>query len=233
MATTSFNVCGLTTVPASGLIRIGDIRVGTPDLKSISVSRTRGQLVSSCSVSFIFNGEFSAPAGAPIAVFLYDQSVWVGVVKRLSISPSLRCAGSVLVKIQAEDILHKLENRSITRRQKLAGLGPMAFITSVHKRTSPGFDDPPSRHNIFNSASEVGYLTHTINFREHTQFGIGNENTTGSLHPWTKIADPINNAGQSLGAGGGGSGFILHDHSSLDISGPHAGGPSYSVFGVK
>lgn len=224
------NDCGLTTVKASATIKIGSISVTTPNIVSISVNRTRGQLVSTCAVAFIFNGEFEADAGAPLVVYFYNELVWTGVVKRMAISPSLQCAGEISVKIQGEDILHKLENRNITRRQKLAGLGPLAFISQVYKRTSLGFDDPPSRHDISNSSSPVHYFTPTINMREHTQFLMGNENITGELHPVTKVADRISGKGK---AGTGGGSFILHDHSTLDLSGPHAGGPAFAVFSSK
>lgn len=224
------NECGLTTIKASATIKVGSISISTPNVISISVNRTRGQVVSTCAVAFTFNGEFNAGSGAPLVVYFYNELVWVGVVKRMAISPSLRCAGEINVKIQAEDILHKLENRNITRRQKLAGLGPLAFITSVYKRTTLGFDDEPSRHDISNSSSPVHFFTPTINMREHTMFLGGNDNITGDLHPVTKVSDPI--TGRGKGATGGGS-FILHDHSTLDLSGPHSGGPAYSVFSSK
>lgn len=224
------NPCGLTTVKASATIKVGAISVSTPNIVSISVNRTRGQVVSSCAVSFIFNGDFKSNVGAPLIIYFYNELVWTGVVKRMGISPSLRCAGEIMVKLQGEDILHKLENRNITRRQKLAGLGPLAFITSVHKRTSLGFDDLPSRHDISNSSSPIHYFTPTINMREHTQFLMGNENITGQLHPVTKVADPI--TGRGKGVGGGGS-FILHDHSTLDLTSPHSGGPAFAVYSSK
>ena len=173
--------CGLTTVKASAKIKVGGYTASTPNILSISVNRSRGQLVSSCAVVFMVEGEINLDAGAPLVIYFYNELVWTGVAKRINISPSLRCAGEVIVKLQGEDILHKLENRNITRRQKLAGLGPLAFITSVHKRTTMGFDDPPSnRHDISHSSSPVEVLVPTINMREHTQFSqTGSDSVQG------------------------------------------------------
>ena len=105
-----------------------------------------------------------------IVIYLYNTVVFTGVVKSLGISPSLRCAGEIIVRAQGEDILYKLENRNITRRQKLSGLGPIAFISSLStKRTSIGFDDPPSRYGIDSSNSPIEFITHSINPEEQTQ----------------------------------------------------------------
>jgi hypothetical protein len=105
------------------------------------------------------------------------------------------------------------------------------MISSIYKRTSLAFDTPPDRHDIESSLSPITINTHTVNMSEWSQFMKGGEqNTIGSLHPVTKVADRFNTS--RAGASGGGS-FFLHDHTSLDISGPKAGGPSAGVFGVK
>jgi hypothetical protein len=222
--------CGLKTVKASATVKVGSITISTPHIQSISVNKTRGQLVSTASVSFLIQGGFQdIGAGAPMAIYFYSTVVWVGFAKRINIAPSPTCAGEMLIRIQGEDVLFRLENKNYTRRQKLAGLGPLAMISSLYKRTFVGFDDPPSRHDISTGSSPFDVFTHTVNIREQTMFATGYDNVSGQLHPVTKVSDIITNHGTQAGGGG----FILHDHTSLDLTGDHAGGPARSVFSIK
>jgi len=225
-------ICDLTTIPASADILIGTKKYSTPDIISASVSRTRGQLVSSCSVSFHAKDSREINAGDVIIVKFFGESVFTGYIKRLNYGPSFRCDGEIILRIQAEDALFRIENRNFTRRQKLAGLGPIAFITSIYRRTYTGFDSPEQTHDVGATGSPVTYLTPTFNMREQFNLiGGAPTNVSGDNHPTTKLADRPGLGGAS--AGGGGGGFILHDHTTLDTSGPHAGGPAFSVFGVK
>lgn len=229
------NNCGLDTIPASASILISGRRFSTPEIISISVSRTRGQMVSSASATFhakdIFSSGGGITAGDSVVIKFFGDTVFTGFIKRLNVGPSFRCDGEIIVRIQAEDVLFRIDNRNFTRRQKLAGLGPIAFITSIYKRTYTGFDDPSQRHDVSNTSSPVDFLTPTINMSEQSVFIKGGEtNVIGDLHPVTKLADKPDFGG--AGGGGGGS-FFLHDHTTLDLTGPAAGGPAKSVFGVK
>ena len=226
------NNCGLNTTPASASIHLAGMVIKTPDIISISVSRTRGQIVGGASVSFHLtdaNAQYLS-TGSNIVIKIYTQPVFTGTIKRLIIQPSSRCSGELIIRIQAEDAMSKLNNKAFTRRQKLAGLGIMVLISSVVHRTYTGWDSPQMLHNISNSNSPIDIISHTINARDQTQFvNDGQMSVIGNLHPIMKVSDPITNAGGKAGTGG----FILHDHSTLDISGPRAGGPSVGVFGIK
>jgi len=224
--------CGLTTVKAAAVVRVGPYRVATPYVQTISISRTRGQLVSTASVRLNLDTEFSINTATPLVIYLYNEVAYTGYVKRVTVSPSLRCAGEITVQITAEDVMYKLENRNMTRRQKLAGLGPMAFITSLYKRTSVAFDDLPARFDISGSSSPIEVLTHSLNMREMTMFATGYADVSGPQHPVTKNADPLGNPSQPAG-GGTGTDFFLHDHTTLDITGSHAGGPVKAVFSTR
>ena len=225
--------CGLNTVPASASILIGGRKFATPEIISISVSRTRGQLVGTASATFHAKDISSQgiDAGDSVVIKFFGDTVFTGFIKRLNLGPSFRCDGELIIRLQAEDVLFRIDNRNFTRRQKLAGLGPIAMITSIYKRTYTGFDDPSQVHDISNTGSPVNYLTPTINMSEHSALmKNGETNVIGDLHPVTKLADKPDFGG--AGSGGGGA-FILHDHTTLDLAGPHAGGPAKSVFGVK
>lgn len=225
--------CGLTTIPASATVIIGARSFATPDVISASVSRTRGQLISSASVTFHAPGIFSEAidAGESVVIKFFGETIFTGFIKRLNIGPSFRCDGELIIRLQAEDVLFRIDNKNFTRRQKLAGLGPIAMITSINKRTYTGFDDPSQRHDISNTSSPITYLSPTLNTAEHSVLmKNGETNVIGDQHPLTKLADKPDYGAASAGGGGG---FILHDHTSLDLTGSRAGGPSRAVFGVK
>lgn len=222
--------CGLATIKANASIQFGsDTLIKTPDIINISITKSRGNLVSTAQAQFHFNsGDLSGSAGSDIVIKILDTLAFTGTIKRIDISPSFRCAGEQIVRIQAEDYLNKIVNRTITRRQKLPGLGPIAFISSIYKRTTVGFDSARDLHDINQTNSPVDIFTHTINFAEMTQFSkSGENNLMGTLHPVTKVADVIVNGG-----GNGGGGLGLHSHEKLDLS-ERGGGMAYSVFGIK
>lgn len=223
-------VCGLSTIKATASIQFGEVFIKTPDIINITVSRSRGNIIGTVQAQFHFNStDISGETGSDVVVKILEHTVFTGSIKRIDISPSFRCAGEQIVRIQAEDYLHKIVNRTITRRQKLPGLGPMAFISSIYKRTTVGFDTVRDAYDINQSSSPIDIFTHSMNFTEINQFTkVGENNLMGTLHPVTKVADII----KDKGAGIGGGGFILHSHESLNLD-ESGGGPSRSVFGVK
>lgn len=223
-------VTGLTIEPASADIVFGGQVVQTPHITSISVRRVRGELVGKARFSYFTNDASggNSSADAPVIISFRTNAIFAGFAKRVTVSPSFRCADEVIVTVEAEDIMHKLVNKRINRRQKQQGLGPIAFITSIHKRPFVAFDSQQDVYDITGGQSPMqlyGPDPTSINNR----FVNGVYNTIGDLHPVSKASDIILNRG---GTGGGGS-FENHDHSSLDTSGPHSGGPAKAVFGVK
>ena len=221
-------VCNLETIPAKATISAGGTTVTTPHIINITISRVRGQLVGTASMQYYSNsGVGGAGAGAGLTIEINGGLAFTGSIRRIDTSPSYRCAGEIIVRIQAEDYLHRLVNKNITRRQKNSGLGPICFISSIYKRVTVGFDAIRDRHDISSTSSPVDVFTPTMNFADMLQFiRSGDNNTLGGLHPITKNGDWFDNNKAS----GGGGGMILHDHSSLNLGGPHAGGPSKAVF---
>lgn len=221
----SFSGAGTDNASRSTLV------VKTPDILSIHVTRTRGDPIGKASATFLYNGEFRIDSGSLIQIYLHRSGglVFTGFVKRLSISPSEQCAGQVTVSIQAEDQMHKLVNKRFTRRQKLSGIGPVAFITAINKRTYTGqSSNGLSSQNIDRGSSPLETLVPTMNFPDWTQFiQSGQQNTFQSLHPLMSVADPMPKGGVGLG-GGGSTDLPIHDHTSFEQL-----GPAKSVFGVK
>jgi len=229
-----FGQCDFRPTHAHARIKLSSITVSTPKVISVSITRTRGQLVSTATASFHLDSDsltaLESDAGGHISIALANTTAFTGTITRIDASPSFRCAGELIIRIQAKDFLHRLENKNITRRQKTSGLGVLAMVVGLHKRQSVGFDDPRELHDIHRTGSPIDIHTHSINVEEQTQWLKGGvTNTVGALHPVTKAADVVTEA---RGGTGGGS-FILHDHSELELSGPHAGGPAVGVFGVE
>lgn len=223
-------ISGLTIIHADATILFGDDILQTPHITSISVRRVRGELIGKARFTYFTNESSGAGATSdlPVVISWFGTPIFSGFAKRVTVAPSFRCADEVTVSVEAEDVMHKLANKRISRRQKQQGLGPMAFITSIHKRPFVAFDDPQALYDLtggFSPMDIYGPDPRSINNR----FIGGVQNTLGDLHPVSKASDIILNRG---GTGVGGS-FILHDHSSLDVSGPRAGGPSFAVYGVK
>ena len=223
-------VSGLDIIHADASILFGEEVIQTPHITSISVRRVRGELVGKARFTYFTNnaGGSSVNSDLPVVISWFSTPIFSGFAKRVTVAPSFRCSDEMTVSVEAEDVMHKLVNKRINRRQKQQGLGPMAFITSIHKRPFVAFDDPQALYDISGGQSPMqvyGPDPLSINNR----FVGGVQNTLGDLHPVSKGSDIILNRG---GTGVGGA-FILHDHSSLDTSGPHAGGPAYAVFGVK
>lgn len=221
---------GYTTKQAEATVIIGDQSYTTPGIHSISVKRVRGELTAKASCSF-YTSESEGDGlsgGMSIQIQWYGASIFSGYVRRVTASPSFRCAGEVIVSVQAEDKMYRIANKRINRRQKLNGLGPIAFITSIHHRPFVGFDDPQSVDNVTGGYSPFqiwGPTPGSIN----SMFVQGVNSTVGDLHSLMLSSDRVLNRGGRRGGGG----FFLHDHSSLDISGPHAGGPAKAVYGIK
>lgn len=225
--------CGVgRTIKAECTIKMGGIDIKTPYIIGAFINKTRGNLTTTAQGSFrIPDGKKFQAVGTNIYVYFWNTLVFTGTVKRIDVSPSFQCAGELIVRFQAEDFMNRIEGRAITRRQKHSGLGPMAFIAGHTPRTTVGFDSIRNLHDISHTASPVNIFTHTVNMAEMTQFIKGGEqNTLGSLHPLTKVADILANGGKALAGGGS---FILHDHSSLSLTGPHAGGPAVATYSIK
>jgi hypothetical protein len=217
---------------ADATVVFGNQILQTPHITSISVRRVRGELVGKARFTYFTaqsDGENSS-SDVPVIISWYGTPIFAGYAKRVQVGPSFRCANEVVVSVEAEDVLHKLVNKRINRRQKLDGLGPLAFITSIHKRPFVGYDNPQDIYNITGGQSPP-IIYDSDPQRINARFSSNSTNTVGDQHPIMKASDTIlNRAGTGGGAGGT---FFLHDHSSLDTTGPHAGGPSVAVYGIK
>jgi hypothetical protein len=207
----------------------------------VNVTRTRGEIVGKASFAFKWDGSGSGSVSgnAPVIIKFGGGSssggsssgttIFSGFAKRIMTTPTGECANEVIIRVQAEDIMHKIINKRINRRQKQQGLGPIAFITSIHKRPDIGFDDPNMLYALSGGSSPMELDAPTMLEFRLRQLLNGEQNSYSWLHTVQKLADHT----MISTPGGAGGGMGLHDHSTLDLNGPHAGGPAKAVYGVK
>jgi len=221
----------LTEEKALATIVMGGIHIQTPFITSINVSRARGEIVGKASFSFRWSGDTNAAgSGVNVVIAFQKEVIFTGYAKRVNVSPSMECANEFIIRVQAEDIMYKLINKRMNRRQKRNGLGPLAFITSIHKRPDVGFDDPNSLQDISGGQSPFSLDGESYWDVRNRLFDSGQSNTNASLHPVAKNTDIVTSYDHSLGGGGD---IGLHDHSSLDLTGVHGGGSAKGVYGIK
>jgi len=222
---------GFTTIAASATIAVGSRVIQTPFIQNIRVTRNRGEIITKASFTYRTTEDEAGTlnGNAPVVIAFHSKTIFVGYARRINAGPSFNCADEMIVRVDAEDIMYKLVNQRINRRQKLDGLGPIAFITSIKGRPFSGFDDPSDVRDLTGGRSPFNFPTEGPT-QAREKFLRDGVNSFGDLHPVVKHSDIIQNRG---GVGTGGGGFILHDHTSLDLTSPHGGGPGKSVYGVK
>jgi len=119
-------------------ISFGLLVFETPDIKSFSVSRSRGQLGAT------FSASIEVPA---TTVFPLDQDVVIkagvvgdlktifsGVVKNITVNASFERATTYVVNMSGVDRLQDLQGKTISRRQRARGASTFAAITGISAR---------------------------------------------------------------------------------------------------
>lgn len=226
-------ICGGNQIiTAQARVVIGSLSISTPHVQSITVSGERGtpQRKASCSVRVEQTDIGRVSQGDICFITFFGNAVFTGVVRRVQAVPTNRCAGEFFLNIQAEDRLYLLENRKITRRQKLEGLGPIAIISSKVDRPDRGFDRPSgginrAQHSFFGGPDGFQTRGETTNPRELSSLMDGEASpSTGTNHPVTRASRLLT---ENRGSSGGGAAGI-HDHSDLVNL-----GPAFAVYGTK
>ena len=233
----TFDPCNASIEEAHARVKIASLSVSTPFVQSVTVSLERGtpQRRASCSLRVneddVAGINSSSAQGSKIEIWFHGTKIFDGVVRRIQIVPTNVCAGEFFMNVQAEDRLYLLENRKMTRRQKLEGLGPFAIISSKVDQPERGFDTPPelggtANHSFFGRPlpSRQGNVK-TLNPRELTNIIESHPGgTSGENHPVTKASRRLS---ENRGAVGGGA-LGIHDHSDLANL-----GPAHAVYGTK
>lgn len=107
----------------------------TPDVKSFTVTRSRGTLASQFSASIEIPSNFAIPAGEDLVIEAGTEGnlrrLFTGRILSVTVNPSFENAASYVVNLSGQDRFYELEGKNISRRQRARALSSFAAITSV------------------------------------------------------------------------------------------------------
>lgn len=181
-------------------ISFGNLVFETPDIKSFSVSRSRGQLAAT------FSASIEVPA---TTVFPLDQDVviragvegdlkaiFTGLVKSVTVNPSFERATTYIVNMSGSDRLQELEGKTISRRQRARAASTFAAITGVSsKRPQKGVSTEKRKQ----SGGGTKFVNPDTNMREHSKI-VRTDRTTWD--PFKGAKEPESAEGREASAAG-------------------------------
>lgn len=213
------------------------VTIETPFVKNFSVNKSRSSNIGtfSASIEVAANTNFGSPLGGSGLVKIYAGTkdnyvnkgpIFTGIIRRMSPQPIIGKPNYFLISISGNDIMSKLQNKKFSRR--IATDGPGLFVTvngSAGPRPTTMTWSIDKR--IRSGSSQFSGLKPDISDREeHNSLTKYNDHKGTGQGAWLSgraseiVPEPI-------GAGGGGTGLNVHDHSTMNKGGPAFG--SYSV----
>lgn len=142
----------------------------TPDVKSFTVTRTRGTLAAQFSASIEIPSDFAIPAGEDIVIEAGTegnlQRLFTGRILTVTINPSFENAASYVVNMSGQDRFQELEGKNISRRQRARALSSFATITGV---TSKAPQKGISLEKREASGGQQQLTNPDTNLREHSK----------------------------------------------------------------
>ncbi len=209
-------------------VEIGDTILKTPYVKAFSVTRQRGVLWASASITLELPTSFSnTSSGDDVKIYAIvdgdSKLLFTGYIETLDITPSMSKYGGVLINMTAYDKLYKLRLLKVNRRIQTSPGDVWCSITGVSRKvgesTSSRFD--PLNWSIRTVVSSRSYgdpnydpldkeakdaLSTAEKRVNNVQTGTGEDASPGGLYP----------------------GNELPTHSHVDW---RQGGPAIGVFG--
>jgi hypothetical protein len=142
----------------------------TPDVKSFTVTKGRGNLSAQFSASIEIPSDFAIPAGEDIVIEAGTEGnlrrIFTGRVLSVTVNPSFEDASSYVVNLSGQDRFYELEGKNISRRQRARGLSSFAAITSVTSKAPQKGISLEKR----SSSGGSGQITNPdTNIREHSK----------------------------------------------------------------
>jgi len=133
-------------------IRVGDVTIVTPYIRSFSVTRARrqGGGAPPCAQ---FTATVKIPAGTSFDRIGNEVGIWAGrdgeenkiftgYVHKITINPCREDASFIIINLSGRDILYRLEGQKFTRRVKshlLARFGAITAVTQENERFKERF----------------------------------------------------------------------------------------------
>jgi hypothetical protein len=142
----------------------------TPDVKSFTVTKSRGTLASQFSASIEIPSSFAIPAGEDLVIEAGTDGnlrrLFTGRILTVTVNPSFENAASYIVNLSGQDKFFDLEGKNVSRRQRSRALSSFAAITSITAK-SPQKGISLERRQA--SGSRMKITNPDTNLREHSR----------------------------------------------------------------
>jgi len=180
-------------------INFGSLSFETPDVKSFSVTRSRGQLAASFSASIEVPATVVFPVDQDIVIkagILGDiKTIFTGKVLSITVNPSFERATTYVVNMSGSDRLQELDGKTLSRRQRARGASSFAAITGISSRR-PQKGISVEKRKQSGGSQEIP--TNDTNLREHSKIV---RTDRASWDPFSPAKDPENTEGQTATSG--------------------------------
>lgn len=176
-------------------ISFGILSFETPDVKSFSVSRSRGQLAATFSASIEVPATTIFPVDQDIVIragVLGDiKTIFTGKVLNITVNPSFERASTYVVNMSGSDRLQELDGKTLSRRQRARAASTFAAITGVSSRRPQKGISTEKRKQ---SGGGTKFLNADTNVREHSKV-VRTDRV--SWNPFQTAKTPENTEGQT------------------------------------
>lgn len=126
------------SVSSVGISSGGSLVFETPDIKSFSVSKSRGSLAATFSASIQVPSTTVIPVDQDVIIEAGIKGdlkrIFTGRVLSATVNPSFERGAAYIINLAGSDRLQELEGKTISRRQRARGLSSFAAITGVTAR---------------------------------------------------------------------------------------------------
>jgi len=209
-------------------VEIGDVVLKTPYVKSISVTRQRGVLWASASITVeLPRGSSNITSGNNIKIYVSvdgnSKLLFTGYVESLDITPSMSKYGGLILNITAYDKMYKLRLLKVNRRVQTSPGDVWCAITGVTRKvgesTSSRFE--PIKWGIKTVVSSK--TTGDPNYDPLDKEAKNELSTSKKGEVNVPTGEPGDSSPRGVGPDGG---ILVHSHSDWA-----EGGPAVGVFG--
>jgi len=172
-------------------ISFGILVFETPDVKSFSVSRSRGQLAATFSASIEVPATTVFPVDQDVVIragIVGDiKTIFTGQVLSITVNPSFERAATYVVNMSGSDRLQELDGKTFSRRQRARSASTFAAITGISARRPQKGISVEKRKQ---SGGATKFVNSDTNIREHSKV-VRTDRTTWD--PFGSAEEPSGN----------------------------------------
>lgn len=200
----------------------------TPFISDFTVSKSRGQLTDTCSITFEMIAGTSFSAGQRLSIKAGTKgnlkTIFTGSIVSTKVSPSFGKPSYFSINLGAEGVLSALENKKFSRRLKSDGQGMFCLIQSGSANRPSSVTSLSRQHSSGNRTTVNSSPNPATLGGEHSQ--LTQYSSAGALFSEGGAAARL--AGKPSGspdANTGSGGLGVHTHENED-----QGGPAFGVY---